>query len=163
VFRVHVLGDGTKKTYWVSFHLTVLGKNPLRNLNASFCRATQHNGGGASGTSIYEEHFETFTGTGMTASPPLQKLTGKSALFFGWFSALNGHWEQTVKLQRVGEQWEWRSVIHRDIPTKDGSKRIEVLSDEASPNFPPSERQRPVFPFNCRRCNRITPQLISNV
>jgi hypothetical protein len=100
------------------------------------------------GIGVYEREFPTFSYTGASldmrriSSP--YRLTGDRTLFEGHFTALNGSWNQIIRMRRVGQWWEWRSTVFRFTKYPE----VHVGWDEVTPNYPSDERNRPIVPIS---------------
>lgn len=134
-FGINVDGGGPSRT-----------RTPLRTLNIDIIRDTNvDKDGNVGGPMIFHHVFESFFGgyDPSHMSPP-QELTGDRQVFEVDSYALNGRWHQVIKMRKVRDKWEWRSVLY--IP---GASQVEVrkvLRREESAAFPADELRRPIQP-----------------
>jgi hypothetical protein len=139
--------DGKGRAFAQVF-VTVLGVNPLRNLDMVFYMVTDveptHFLYG--GREMYHAHFETFSGAfDQWARAGVFLPKDDRVTFTAKSSALNGGWTQIIKARRILDRWEWRSVIFNYIPRTNPPK-LNILRDTSSSGFPSLERKRSILP-----------------
>jgi hypothetical protein len=137
---------------YTSLSLDVEGDAPLRELNAQVSRLNyvSPDGKGWGGPTIYQRIFPTFFKTrgfdrdsifGVFPQPGQTRI-----VLHAHFSALNGHWQQMVKLREVGGRWTYRSVVYIQHPKPGQPFAHTVLREKTSKLFPEAEKSRPLLP-----------------
>ena len=145
--RIQFINNQAEQRTTAQFNVDVVGRNPLRSLRVMINRVTTIQNGGAGGPGIYYQQFESFTGRGFDPRSMVGQISleGDKAVFTADSTALNGYWNQVMRMRRIAGVWEWRSTVY--VFSKDHPPIPQILSDEASPGFPAEEKHKPVLPI----------------